>query len=163
MWTPDLSTLNRTRRILYTMEPTITVELVKQLRKNVNGEDKVRELLRVPRMRERLRRCERELGEAESSPEDKRPVKSVEAQKPAEWMLRFDRQKLYEEVWSEPTQQVAARYGISGAAIGKVCRCLRIPKPPRGYWAKKASGRRVNARPKLPTFGVPDPPKGRRT
>ena len=40
---------------------TITAELVGQLRKNANGEDKVRELLRVPRMREHLKNCEREL------------------------------------------------------------------------------------------------------
>ena len=71
---------------------------------------------------------------------------------PAPWILRFDRQKLYEEIWSEPAEKVAARYGVSGVAISKVCRCLGIPKPPRGYWAKKAAGRRPTPRPKLPQF-----------
>ena len=70
--------------------------------------------------------------------------------KPEPWMLRFDRQRLYAEVWSEPAEKVAARYGISGAAIAKVCRCLRIPKPPLGYWAKKTAGQRTAPRPKLP-------------
>jgi hypothetical protein len=65
-------------------------------------------------------------------------------------MLRFDRHKLYEEIWSEPTEKVAARYGVSGVAIAKVCRCLRIPKAPRGYWAKRAARQRVTSPPKLP-------------
>ena len=76
-------------------------------------------------------------------------MKRAEDEQASAWMLRFDREQLYEEVWSAPTQQVAKRYGISDAAIGKVCRCLKIPKPPRGYWAKKAAGRERNARPKL--------------
>ena len=67
-------------------------------------------------------------------------------------MLRFDRQNLYEEIWSEPAEKVAARYGVSGVAISKVCRCLGIPKPPRGYWAKKAAGHRTTPRRKLPQF-----------
>jgi len=71
---------------------------------------------------------------------------------PAQWMLRFDRQKLYEEIWSEPAERVAARHGVSGVAIIRVCRCLEIPKPPRGYWAKKAAGHRTTRRPKLPKF-----------
>jgi len=116
----------------------------------------------VAQMREHLKTCERELQKAGITLEGKRYVKRVEDEL-ASWMLRFDRQQLYEEVWSAPTQQVAKRYGISDAAIGKVCRCLRIPKPPRGYWAKKAAGRRVNARPKLPTFGDSDAGRGRRT
>ena len=29
--------------------------------------------------------------------------------KPEPWMLRFDRQKLYEEVWSEPAESLGGR------------------------------------------------------
>ena len=152
MWTPDASTLNKTRRILYRLEPAVTVELIALLLKKPNGEEEVRELLRVAQMREHLKTCERELQKAGITLEGKRYVKRVEDEL-ASWMLRFDRQQLYEEVWSAPTQQVAKRYGISDAAIGKVCRCLKIPKPPRGYWAKKAAGRRVNPPPKLPPVG----------
>src|SRR5690606_28685041 len=57
---------------------------------------------------------------------------------------------LYEEVWAEPTQQVAKRYGVSDVAIAKACALLDIPKPPRGYWAKKAAGQKLPHRPSLP-------------
>ena len=48
---------------------------------------------------------------------------------------RYDRHKLYEEIWSEPIQHVAKRYRISDVALAKVCRKLNIPRPGRGYWA----------------------------
>ena len=38
MWTPDASTLNKTRRILYRLEPEVTVELIGRLLKNPKGE-----------------------------------------------------------------------------------------------------------------------------
>jgi beta-xylosidase len=34
-------------------------------------------------------------------------------------------------------RKVAEEYGVSGAAIAKVCRKLEVPVPGRGYWAKK--------------------------
>ena len=52
----------------------------------------------------------------------------------------WDRDSLYREVWVEPLTTVAIRYGVSGNAIAKVCKKLRIPLPGRGYWAKKAHG-----------------------
>lgn len=39
-------------------------------------------------------------------------------------------------VWKEPTQAIAARYGVSDVAVGKWCHAYGIKKPPRGYWAK---------------------------
>jgi hypothetical protein len=63
---------------------------------------------------------------------------------------KYDRQRLYAEVWSEPTQQVAKHYGVSDVAIAKACALLDIPKPPRGYWAKKAAGQKLPNRPPLP-------------
>lgn len=79
------------------------------------------------------------------------PEQQVSA--PSPYLLsRYDRQQLYDELWAEPTRTVAARYGISDVALAKVCRELRVPKPPRGYWAKKAAGARVPARPKLPVL-----------
>ena len=62
MWKPDPSTLNATRRILYRIEPDVTVELIGQLLKNENGEAGVRELLRVPRMRQHVAGCQRQLS-----------------------------------------------------------------------------------------------------
>jgi hypothetical protein len=45
---------------------------------------------------------------------------------------RYDRSRLYEELWAEPTQKVAQRHGVSDVAIAKACTLLDIPKPPRG-------------------------------
>lgn len=69
--------------------------------------------------------------------------------------MKYDREKLYEEVWSEPTSTVAKRYGVSDVALAKACRQLGIPLPPRGYWAKVKSGKPVMERPQLP----PEPKK----
>lgn len=49
------------------------------------------------------------------------------------------REELFRLVWSMPSEQVAAHLGISGVALGKRCAKLRVPKPPRGYWAKYKS------------------------
>lgn len=55
-------------------------------------------------------------------------------------MTQYDRATLYEQVWCQPVQQVAEAYGISGVRLGKVCRTLDVPVPPRGYWARMRSG-----------------------
>jgi hypothetical protein len=39
--------------------------------------------------------------------------------------------------------RLAAEYGISGNGLAKICDRLKIPYPPRGYWAKKAAGKAV--------------------
>lgn len=59
------------------------------------------------------------------------------------------RQQLYDLVWSKPSTRVGLDYGVSGNAVAKACIKLRIPRPPRGYWAKLAFGKNV-ARPALP-------------
>lgn len=61
----------------------------------------------------------------------------------------YDRAKLLDEVWSEPVQAVAPRYGLSDVGLKKLCSRLQIATPPRGYWAKVKSGKRVHPRPKL--------------
>ncbi len=66
-------------------------------------------------------------------------------------MSRYDRVKLYEEVWKEPVSVVAKRYGVSDTALAKVCRRLDIPLPPRGYWAKVHAGIPVSI-PALPEY-----------
>ncbi len=67
-----------------------------------------------------------------------------------ELMNRYDREKLYREVWSEPIQRVAKRYRLSDTGLAKICKRLLIPRPPRGYWAKKAAGVAVPPVPELP-------------
>jgi hypothetical protein len=64
----------------------------------------------------------------------------------------YEREKLYEEVWNEPALVVAKRYGISGVALGKTCRKLVVPLPPRGYWARVRAGRKAPPRPPLPPY-----------
>lgn len=61
----------------------------------------------------------------------------------------FTREELYELVWAEPMQTLAARWGLSDVALKKRCVRMRIPTPHRGYWAKKAVGKSVR-RPVLP-------------
>ncbi|MGM9589849.1 MAG: hypothetical protein ACI3V0_06715 [Faecousia sp.] len=55
--------------------------------------------------------------------------------------MKYDREKLYNEVWAEPVSTVSKRYGISNAALAKACRQRGIPLPPRGYWAKAKAGK----------------------
>lgn len=61
----------------------------------------------------------------------------------------YDRAGLYQQVWSEPVLTVAKAYGVSGVRLGKVCRLLHVPVPPRGYWARVRSGGKVR-KPPLP-------------
>lgn len=56
--------------------------------------------------------------------------------------LRYERGKLYEEVWAEAVTTVAKRYGVSDVALRKICKQLTVPLPPLGYWARVAAGRK---------------------
>ena len=60
-----------------------------------------------------------------------------------------EREKLYNEVWSEPMTIVAPRYNLSDNGLRKHCIRLWIPLPPAGYWAKIRSGQKI-PRPILP-------------
>ena len=68
--------------------------------------------------------------------------------------LRYERAKLYEEVWIEAVTTVAKRYGISDVALRKICRKLAVPLPPLGYWAKIAAGKKLST-PSLPKYSGP--------
>jgi hypothetical protein len=50
------------------------------------------------------------------------------------------REELHQLVWSKPTRIAANEFGISDVGLAKICRKLGVEKPPRGYWAKVASG-----------------------
>lgn len=52
------------------------------------------------------------------------------------------RKRLYEEVWSDPVTKVAKTYGITEAALRKICKKHDIPVPKRGYWRKVEVGKR---------------------
>lgn len=66
---------------------------------------------------------------------------------------RLTRAELYRLVWASPVTEVAKRFAVSDVAVGKVCRAADIPLPPRGYWAKKAAGKKVEPTP-LPARGI---------
>jgi hypothetical protein len=59
----------------------------------------------------------------------------------------WDRVQLYSEIWEKPLIKLAAKYGISAVALGKVARKLQIPLPGRGYWTKKDFGKPVERLP----------------
>lgn len=53
--------------------------------------------------------------------------------------------------------RLAEEFGISGNGLAKICDRLRIPYPPRGYWAKKDAGKPVTTRDLPPRpAGVPE-------
>ncbi|MBQ5942680.1 hypothetical protein [Massilia sp. AB1] len=56
---------------------------------------------------------------------------------------QFSRRALYELVWSEPRTRLAKRLRISDVGLAKACAKAGIPMPPRGYWARLASSKRV--------------------
>ena len=64
------------------------------------------------------------------------------------------RADLYTRVWSRPVQKLSIELGISGPGLAKLCQRHNIPVPPRGYWAKKAAGKRVQQPP------LPEQPQG---
>lgn len=53
------------------------------------------------------------------------------------------RAELYEMVCARPATKVSAELGISGVALGKICRRHAVPVPARGHWAKLAAGKPV--------------------
>ena len=65
--------------------------------------------------------------------------------------IRLDRSALFERVWTVPVEKLAKEWGLSGRGLAKACRRLRIPVPPRGYWARVAAGQRLS-RPPLPSL-----------
>lgn len=111
------------------------------------------ELTRTPSMQQRM--LDMGLGKPYMKPPTKKAIarqKKKEKQQEIERLAsRFDRKKLYREVWERPVLEVAKDYGVSGVYLGRVCRTLQVPVPPRGYWARVRNGQTIK-RPKLPTL-----------
>ncbi len=68
----------------------------------------------------------------------------------------LERNALYKAVWSTPMTKLAAEIGLSGRGLAKICGRLKIPVPPRGYWAKVQAGKKVRQMP-LPETGPETP------
>lgn len=139
------------------------------------------ELARTPSMRERMKRVglisvtphsrsafdrvrpararkvlaklgvERAKPKAEKLPARLYPTERIGAWRRDRRELRFDRPALFERVWTVPVETLAKEWGLSGRGLAKACRRLRIPVPPRGYWARVAAGQRLS-RPPLPSL-----------
>lgn len=62
------------------------------------------------------------------------------------------RKDLYEKVWSTPLSELAKEFGVSDQAVGKACKRANIPKPGRGYWAKRDAGKMPPKPPLPPRF-----------
>jgi hypothetical protein len=126
-WTPDDRAVADTRRALYRVDGEGISAVVELLRTHHACDEKVlRDLVRTETMRSILaavdphrasaHRHEKRVPVRGLRPESHTPAKPTPARFPPS---RYDRQRLYEEVWSEPTQQVAKRYGVSDVAIAK--------------------------------------------
>jgi hypothetical protein len=57
--------------------------------------------------------------------------------------IQFERQSLYEEVWSQPLTRLGKKYGLSDNGVRKICIALNIPLPKAGHWAKIAAGHQI--------------------
>lgn len=70
---------------------------------------------------------------------------------------QLTREELHRQVWTVPGVHLAARFGLSDTGLAKICRKLDVPRPPPGWWAKKAAGKKVRSMP-LPDLrsGTPD-------
>ena len=65
-------------------------------------------------------------------------------------LARYDREELYEKVWTLTMQKVAKEYGVSDGTLGITCKKLHVPVPGVGYWNKKAANKPVDPRPPIP-------------
>ena len=61
--------------------------------------------------------------------------------------VKTTRKALYQRVWSEPVLKLAKEHGLSGVGFAKLCKRNEIPRPPRGFWAKKAAGHNPRTEP----------------
>jgi hypothetical protein len=73
----------------------------------------------------------------------------VGMRRPDSVKLSLDRTELFRLAWSTPMMKLAGDWGLSDRGLAKAFGRLRIPVPPRGFWAKVNAGKRVR-RPRLP-------------
>jgi hypothetical protein len=62
-------------------------------------------------------------------------------------MATINRKELYKKVWETPITRLSREYGLSDVGLAKICKKHNIPRPPRGYWARKAVGYNVKRLP----------------
>ena len=158
-WLPeDSGELNRVRRNLFECEPEVTVEIVERLlKRSACTPATVSDLLRTPAIKKHLTAVVRKLRlsgfdvrTVEQKAEDEKQKERYRELTLRELASRYNREEIYQRIWSEPIQRVAKSYNISDVALGKICTKLRIPRPGRGYWAKRAASKPLAKQPALP-------------
>jgi hypothetical protein len=150
----DRDKLTRPRQSLLKLDDYRLRTIVSLLKRpDICSPETFAELTRTPKIQKRL--IHLGLTQKLLSEREKRKLEIEKQQREiSRLMSRYDRATLYEQVWSQPVQSVAKSYGISGVFLGKVCRKLNVPVPPRGYWARVRSNYRVR-KPPLPKPPVP--------
>lgn len=71
-----------------------------------------------------------------TSKQNSTPYCSNKCSTKAQRKFEVSKDELAKLVWEIPSEHIGKLYGVSGRAIGKLCRKLGISKPPRGYWQK---------------------------
>jgi len=89
----------------------------------------------------------------EQKREDERQKKAAQQWSINQLASRYSREEIYQQIWSEPIQHVAKKYNVSDVYLARVCKKLNIPRPGRGYWAKKAAGKSMK-QPVLPELSI---------
>ena len=54
--------------------------------------------------------------------------------------VKFERKKLYDEIWEISLTGVSKKYGLNYTKLVQVCKENNIPYPSSGYWTKKNMG-----------------------
>lgn len=167
LWRPDdIVSIRRFRRTLLKAEPELVLDLFGLLKRHEACScDTIRDFLTTPAMRKHLVGKDWHLTRLGIHNRTNGAIRALDARRkqsvnpPAgpsgvqrALLARFDREKLYEEVWAQPMRKLAPTYGISDVALAKTCRKLIIPLPGRGYWAKLAAGKSLKKRPLLSRF-----------
>ena len=162
-WRPDSPTeFSSVRRNLFECDPEVALVLVEMMLEHAAcTTDTINELLQTTAMRKHLVPVVRkfwllkfDVRTAEQKKEEKRQKEANRRWALHHLASRYNREEIYREIWSEPIQRVAKRYGLSDVGLAKVCRKLLIPRPGRGYWAKKAAGVTLPRQPPLPKLST---------
>jgi ankyrin repeat protein len=160
LWRPDdARAINDVRRNLYDCDAEVTLEVITALLKHkACVRESLDALLKTPAIKQHVAGVQRKLGLLgfDVRTAEQKAQEATQKEESRKWFLRslmsrYDREKIYEEIWAEPMIKVAKRYNISDVGLAKICRKLNIPRPGRGYWEKKEAGKPVPRRPELPS------------
>ena len=149
-WNPDSTTLNDLRRTLYGIAPEVTVGLVGPSSGTARDKAAIQNLLRTPRRQLHLAGARERLLRLGLTPEGRLRDRTDPTLSPYV-LARFDREKLQEEVWAEPTRTVAARSGLSDVYLTRVRQQLRTEAAER-VLGQEGSGRGVGRGRSCPKF-----------